>query len=450
MSRSARTALVIVVATVMASIATYGVYLAVSRIPVREVEVASTKIVVAIGTLPTGTQLQDKDLKLVAWPDQQPGSRLVHQDRGRHPPRPGGRGRRERAHHGEQAGTPVVRRGSAADHSARDARHVGPRGRRRWRRRVRRARHARGRRGHHQHPASEDKPMSRTVLGNVLVLTSGTRIDQEQGRKGEAQPTTVVTLAVTPDDAERIALARRANGRISLALRNPLDVDPTQTAGIKLDALMTGPGGAAPRRPRRRSAWPAPCAAAGTGRRAAGSQAIRRRNHPRRAAQGRDAALVMRPTPRKAASTMTRSIRHLLATACTALVVLSWPGSPRAPGPGPDAGCGRRNTQGQPDHGPVHGPDHGLRHHAYRGDQSGHRRRPGRAAPRGAHRRQGARHDQPDHLGRGSPDAVRPGRAAAHRQPRAAAAAAVSERGHPRGAERRRHRAVRARCRARR
>jgi len=72
MSRSARTALVIAVATVMASIATYGVYLAVSRIPVREVEVASTKIVVAVGTLPTGTQLQDKDLKLVAWPVSSP------------------------------------------------------------------------------------------------------------------------------------------------------------------------------------------------------------------------------------------------------------------------------------------------------------------------------------------------------------------------------------------
>src|SRR5262245_1475828 len=72
MSRSARTALVIVVATVMASIATYGVYLVVSRIPVREVEVANMKIVVATGPLPTGAQLQEKDLKLVAWPTSSP------------------------------------------------------------------------------------------------------------------------------------------------------------------------------------------------------------------------------------------------------------------------------------------------------------------------------------------------------------------------------------------
>ena len=35
-------------------------------------------------------------------------------------------------------------------------------------------------------------------------------------------PTSVVTLLVTPEDAERIALAA-AEGRITLTLRNPLD-----------------------------------------------------------------------------------------------------------------------------------------------------------------------------------------------------------------------------------
>jgi pilus assembly protein CpaB len=49
----------------------------------------------------------------------------------------------------------------------------------------------------------------------------------------------VVTLAVLPNDAERIALAA-TEGKISLALRNPLDVAPTQTPGIRLTALMQG------------------------------------------------------------------------------------------------------------------------------------------------------------------------------------------------------------------
>ena len=41
-------------------------------------------------------------------------------------------------------------------------------------------------------------------------------------------PSTVVTLLVSPDDAERIALAQ-TEGSITLVLRNPLDVTPTET-----------------------------------------------------------------------------------------------------------------------------------------------------------------------------------------------------------------------------
>jgi len=93
--------------------------------------------------------------------------------------------------------------------------------------------------------SADSKPMSRTVVSNVLVLTSGTRYDQEQAKDGQAQPATVVTLAVMPADAERIALAS-AEGRISLALRNPLDVTPTETVGVKLDSLMNGSQAEAP------------------------------------------------------------------------------------------------------------------------------------------------------------------------------------------------------------
>ena len=94
--------------------------------------------------------------------------------------------------------------------------------------------------------------MSRTAISNVLVLTAGTRYDQEQGMKGEPQPATVVTLAVTPEDAERIALAA-SEGKIWLALRNPLDVAPTETPGVRMDALITGRGGVAPPSPRARA-----------------------------------------------------------------------------------------------------------------------------------------------------------------------------------------------------
>jgi Flp pilus assembly protein CpaB len=72
----------------------------------------------------------------------------------------------------------------------------------------------------------------------VLVLTAGTRYDQDAAKKeGKPIPTTVVTLALTPPDAERVALAE-AEGQIMLALRNPLDDEPTKTDGVRLASLM--------------------------------------------------------------------------------------------------------------------------------------------------------------------------------------------------------------------
>ena len=87
------------------------------------------------------------------------------------------------------------------------------------------------------------EPMSRTVVGNVLLLTAGTKFDQEQAKNGKPQPSTVVTLAVSPSDAERVALAV-SEGKISLSLRNPLDVTPTETAGVHVAALRLGMGSA--------------------------------------------------------------------------------------------------------------------------------------------------------------------------------------------------------------
>ena len=72
MNRTTRTVVVMAVATLMAGIASLGVYAAVKSIPVREVEVAHTFVAVAARNLPTGSRITEKDVKLVAWPARNP------------------------------------------------------------------------------------------------------------------------------------------------------------------------------------------------------------------------------------------------------------------------------------------------------------------------------------------------------------------------------------------
>ena len=77
---------------------------------------------------------------------------------------------------------------------------------------------------------------SKVVLSNVQVLTAGTRIEQGQDQSKPVQ-VTVVTLLVYPDQAERLALAS-TEGKIQLALRNPLDQGAPPTPGVKTAGLM--------------------------------------------------------------------------------------------------------------------------------------------------------------------------------------------------------------------
>jgi len=77
---------------------------------------------------------------------------------------------------------------------------------------------------------------SKVVLSNVQVLTAGTRIEQGQDQSKPVQ-VTVVTLLVYPDQAERLALAS-TEGKIQLALRNPLDQSAPPTPGVKTAGLM--------------------------------------------------------------------------------------------------------------------------------------------------------------------------------------------------------------------
>ena len=90
----------------------------------------------------------------------------------------------------------------------------------------------------------KDRNISKIVLEHILVLA----VAQEASRD-ETKPKVVnaVTLEVTPDQAERLDLARSV-GTLSLVLRNQTDLDPTKTKGATKDLLLSkvAPPAAAP------------------------------------------------------------------------------------------------------------------------------------------------------------------------------------------------------------
>jgi pilus assembly protein CpaB len=86
---------------------------------------------------------------------------------------------------------------------------------------------------------------SKVILSNVQVLTAGTRMEQDQ-EKGKPMQVTVVTLLVYPEQSERLALAS-TEGKIQLALRNPLDQGAPETPGMKQAVLLGVAKAAAPR-----------------------------------------------------------------------------------------------------------------------------------------------------------------------------------------------------------
>jgi pilus assembly protein CpaB len=80
---------------------------------------------------------------------------------------------------------------------------------------------------------------SKVILTNVQVLAAGTKIEQDTER-GKPIPVSVVTLLVNPDEAERLTLAS-GEGKIQLALRNPLDKETPTTSGVRPAALLGTP-----------------------------------------------------------------------------------------------------------------------------------------------------------------------------------------------------------------
>ena|SRR5665213_39582 len=89
--------------------------------------------------------------------------------------------------------------------------------------------------------------ITRTILENVRVLAAGQKIEQD--RDGKPQTVPVVTLLVSPDDADKLAMAS-SQGKIQLALRNTVDVKTTNPASV-LESTLFSSNAAPPPAPAR-------------------------------------------------------------------------------------------------------------------------------------------------------------------------------------------------------
>src|SRR5687767_15453632 len=208
MKKQHRTLIVMLVAVLTAALGSYGVYRAVLQMPVREVEVASVQVVVAAQPLTMGTRLDANHLRVVDWPSRNPVSGAFSD-----PKQLVNRGLITPIAENE----PITMTKVASLEAGAGLPPVIPEGMRAISVKVNEVvgvagfvvpgtivdvlvtvRSANG---------PQDEPMTRTVVSKVQVLTAGTKFDQEKSKNGEPIQSSVVTLAVLPEDAERIALA---------------------------------------------------------------------------------------------------------------------------------------------------------------------------------------------------------------------------------------------------
>ena len=79
------------------------------------------------------------------------------------------------------------------------------------------------------------KIKSKIFLENLSVLATGTEVQRNE--KGEPMPVDVYTLEVTPEQAEKVALAA-SQGKLQFALRGVTDSDDVLTKGVTVPELL--------------------------------------------------------------------------------------------------------------------------------------------------------------------------------------------------------------------
>ena len=213
------------VALILGLILAEVVYKAMSQATTRQT-VTTSQIVVAATQMPLGTRLQAQDLKLISWPAGEPiqGVFTRIQDcvdralitpvlpgepilEGKLAPKDAGAGLPAVIPEGMRAVSVAVNdvvavAGFAQPGTSVDVMVTGQ-----------------------SMGGGPTENVTRTILEDVRVLAAGQKTEQD--RQGQATTITVITLLVTPEDADKLAMANTM-GRIQLALRNA--IDPNKTA----------------------------------------------------------------------------------------------------------------------------------------------------------------------------------------------------------------------------
>lgn len=257
MNRS-RMSMVLLIAILAGGVLAWGTYNYLQNVPVKTVTVPTQRVVIANADLSLGSELRPDDLKSVEWPA---GS--VPEGAFDDPAKLLGRGLIASVVRHE----PILPGKLASKEAGSGLPPIIPPGKRAMSVRVNEVIGVAGYvlpgtrvdvvATHNATNRAEDMT-SKVVLSNVQVLTAGTRLEHDS-KDGKPVQVTVVTLVVTPDEAERLTLAS-TEGKIQLALRNPLDLESPATAGVKPGMLM----GNVQQRPApaaRRAGTPAPTSA---------------------------------------------------------------------------------------------------------------------------------------------------------------------------------------------
>jgi pilus assembly protein CpaB len=105
----------------------------------------------------------------------------------------------------------------------------------------------------------QNEPTTKIVLENILVLATGTELEKS-GKQEKPAQVDVITLEVTPEEGEKLALAA-TEGKLQLALRNFSDSATSDTRGTTIPGLLSQ--AAPPKAAVKKAAAPRPAPAPG-------------------------------------------------------------------------------------------------------------------------------------------------------------------------------------------